>query len=736
MNFKQLIIVLVILFTSLNIFAQNKISGTIFEENNKALIGANIYVSALGMGAVSDINGKFEIKKVPSGKYKMTVSFLGYESYVMMINTSEKTTNLKIQLKPNVLQSQEVVISSGVYSTQHENAIKIESLNAKKIENIGSPNIYQSLSKEPGVDIISKGEGISTPVIRGLSTSNILVLSDGIRMENYQFSENHPYLIDEYGISNIEVVKGPASLLFGSDAIGGVLNFISEKPVYKKPLKIDYNSFYNSNTQGISNNLGVKGKRKDWFWGVRAGQKSHKDYTDGDGQKVVNSRFNSQNIKLSTGLNKKIGKFSIFYSYNKMQLGLTVPPAVKLIDNDERNIESWYQDLDNHLVYTKNTLFFNKLRTEINASYQLNHRKLNIDPNQNPFTHVDMSLKTISYEIKNNYKFGLGDIIFALQGKNQSNTTHDAPEIVVSDYTSNNWASLFLLQLSLNEKAHIQAGVRYDFIQINIPKLINSNANINNTYNNVSYSMGMTYQLNKSFLFRANFASAFRTPNASELSQEGIHGDRYEKGDPNLKSQKNFEGDLSLHFHNQFLVFDASTFYNNINNYIFMSPTQDTTNSGLKIYQYMQNNATIYGTEWGAKIIFLKYFSLKETYSQLLAQQENGDYLPFIPQNKIKSELRFEKNNSKSFKQIYANLNHTFAFRQNRVSSFENETPEYSLFNMEFGVEKQLTKFSIEISIKLNNLLDVAYYDHLSTLKDMRYYNMGRNLNMGLRINF
>jgi len=584
--------------------------------------------------------------------------------------------------------------------------------------------------------MISKGEGISTPVIRGLSTSNILVLTDGIRMENYQFSENHPYLIDEYGVSSIEVIKGPASLLFGSDAIGGVLNFISEKPAYKKDLAIDFNSFYNSNTNGISNNLGIKGKHKDWFWGVRAGQKSHKDYTDGNRTQINNSRFNSQNIKLSTGLNKEFGKFAVYYAYNKMQLGLTVPPSIDLIKDDNRNLEAWYQDLDNHLLYTKNTLFFNKLRTEINASYQLNHRKLNTNPDAANFTQVDMSLQTISYEIKNNYKFGLGDIIFALQGKNQSNTNHDAPGLVVSDYTHDNWASLLLVQLSLNEKTHFQAGARYDFIHIQIPKLVNPDKHINTTYNNLSYSMGLTYQLSKALLLRGNFASAFRTPNASELSQEGMHGNRYEKGNPNLKSQRNYEGDLSLHFHNQFLVFDASGFYNSIENYIFMSPTNDTISSGAKVYQYMQSNATIYGSEWGAKIIFLENFSLKETYANIVAQQENGDYLPLIPQNKIKSDLRYEKNNSKNFKQIYASLNHTFAFKQNNISAFENTTPEYSVFNIEFGVQKQLKIVKLNFNIKINNLLDVAYYDHLSTLKDVGFYNMGRNVNLGLRLEF
>jgi len=733
----RLIISFIFLLTYSFSFSQTyTIVGHIVDENKSSLVGANVYIPRLGLGTISDKNGDFKINKIPAGKYKMEISFLGYESFVEIINTSELSQKFKIQLQPNALQTEEVVISSGTYSTQHENAIKIESLDNKKLTNVGNPNIYRAISKVPGVDIISKGEGISTPVIRGLSTSNILVLTDGIRMENYQFSENHPYLIDELGINSIEVVKGPASLLFGSDAIGGVLNFISEKPAYKKNIRFDYSSFYNSNTNGLSNNVGLKGKKDNWFWGIRLGEKSHKDYTDGQKNKIINSRYNSQNIKLSTGINKEIGKFSIFYSYNKMQLGLTVPPAIKSIADDNRNLESWYQDLDNHLIYTKNTFFFNKLRTELNASYQLNHRKLNTVPSSAHFTQVDMSLQTISYEIKNNYKLNSGDIIFALQGKNQSNTNHGAPEIVVADYTHNNIASLLLIQLNLNKQTHLQIGGRYDFVHITIPQLINSDKKIDNSYHNLSYSMGLTYQLNKSLLLRSNFASAFRTPNASELSQDGMHGNRYEKGDPNLKSQKNYEGDLSFHFHNKFLIFDGSAFYNKIDNYIFMSPTKDTLPERLKIYQYKQNNATIYGTEWGLKILFLKHFSIKETYANIVAQQENKAYLPLIPQNKIQSNIQFEKNNTKQFKQIYIGLNHTFAFRQNKIAISENETPEYSIFNINLGVQKEVKSFTVNLNLKINNLFDVAYYDHLSTLKDLGYYNMGRNINLGLRINF
>ena len=107
-----------------------------------------------------------------------------------------------------------------------------------------------------------------------------------------------------------------------------------------------------------------------------------------------------------------------------------------------------------------------------------------------------------------------------------------------------------------------------------------------------------------------------------------------------------------------------------------------------------------------------------------------------IPQNKIKSNLKFQKSNTKYLKNIYANIEHVWAFEQKQISSFENNTPEYSIFNISLGLEKKIKTFDIDFNLKVNNLLNIAYYDHLSTLKNLGFYNMGRNINLGIRIRY
>ena len=735
----QTIILILIQFT---IFAQNKITGTVTNKNTQeTLIGTNIYIPEISKGTASDKDGKFTITNIPNGTFTIEISFLGYKNYIKKITFNNKNIDLNIELEEDAFVTEAVVVSGGKPSSQHHNAIKIESLNAQQLSTSGDVNLMKSISKIPGVDIISKGTGVSTPVIRGLSTSNILVLNNGIRIEDYQFSENHPYLIDEFGVDNIEVIKGPASLLYGSDAIGGVINFVKEKPASANTTTADINFKYFSNSNGLISNVGVKSTKKNIFWGIRLGEKSFEDYTDGSGKVVLNSRNTQYSAKAFVGLTKDFGIFRVFYEYNNMQLGLTIPPVVALTDGNSRTNKFWYQNLDNHLIYTKNTLFFNKLRTDINFSFQQNHRKLNAEETMPYFTIVDMTLTTMNYEIKNQYQIKEHtDIIFGLQGMNQNNKNTPAPGIVIPDYNTNDFSLLAMLEQDFIKIVHLQFGVRYNIRNIAVPEKTYEIANqsfekINNNYNNLSYSLGGTFHLTKNILLRANYATAYRTPNVAELTQNGAHGNRYEKGNADLKSQTSYEGDFSGHYHSKYIVFDLALFYNNINNYIYLAPTNDTADNGMKIYQYQQINAKLYGFETGIKITPVKWFGISETYNNTTGIDKNNDYLPFIPQNKFNSTLQF-KIKQKLFNNLNAEISNTFAFAQNNISQFESETPEYSVFNLSINADKQFTKFKLSVSLTANNIFDEVYYDHLSTLKDMGYYNIGRNIGFGIKFLF
>ena len=184
----------------------------------------------MNMGTVSDKNGDYQLINLPNGKNRIQFSFVGYANRIETVELNGESVELNITLKQTAVEADEVVVSGVYNSTQHDNAVKIDVLKLDLHTVKSTPNFSEVLTQVPGVDMISKGSGVSKPVIRGLSMNDILILNNGVRFENYQYSSHHPLGIDEFGIEDVEIIKGPASLLYGSDAIGGVINFIKEKP--------------------------------------------------------------------------------------------------------------------------------------------------------------------------------------------------------------------------------------------------------------------------------------------------------------------------------------------------------------------------------------------------------------------------------------------------------------------------------------------------------------------------
>ncbi len=735
---KEIIFIFFVLFLFIiKANAQNQIKGKVTDKTNgEVLPFASVYLPEQNKGTLTDENGEFEMSNLPGGEYKIQFSYIGYKTIIKTITPDKPEMFLNIELEPSVLQAEEVVISGGRHSTQHENAMKIELIQSKEIAAAGTPTFTEAIAKIPGVDMISKGTGVAKPVIRGLSMTNILMLNNGVKMENFQFSENHPFIIDEFGVDQIEIIKGPASLLYGSDAVGGVINVLKEKPAPVGKILGDFNTQYHSNTEGVVSNLGVKGSSEHLFWGVRAGVKSHTDYKDGNGDYVPNSRFNENSLKANIGINKTFGLFRLYYDYNQPKLGMCVGNAVPLITENGRENKNWYQDLTNHVISSRNSLFLGKYKVDLNAAYQMNNRRLQTDENMPAFEMVDMDLNTFSYEVKTYLpSTENSEYIIGLQGANKTNRNHEAPDRVLPDADVNDLSAFGLAQHTFIDKLKTQAGIRYDYRSISTEVETNNEA-VDKNYGNLSASMGATYKVKENFLLRANIASAYRTPNIAELTQNGMHGARYEQGNPDLASQRNYEADISAHYHSNFVMVDISGFYNHVNDYIFIAPTNDTIQSGDKIFRYSQTNAALYGGELSIDVLPVNWLNLKTSYAYLIGKQEDGNYLPFIPQNKLRFEMILKKQKLSFLKNNFFKIGGLYASEQNNPAMFETESDSYFLLNAGIGTEIKWANQMISLSVQANNLLNETYIDHLSTLKGMGYYNIGRNVSVNLKVPF
>ncbi len=278
--------------------AQYKLKGRVIDKTTQeALTGVAVYIPQTKQGTITDINGLYEINSIPVKEIDVMFSYQGYKPVHKHLIFTSPEAELNISMEEEVFELNEVIVSTPFSKLQKDNVMKVSRKTLSSMQKQGVQNLMDGISQIPGVSQISTGTGISKPVIRGLSGNRVLVYNQNTRVENFQFGEEHGMGIDDTGIEAVEVIKGPASLLYGSDALGGVLYLVPEKYAPKNQQKADLNSQYFSNTQGFGLTTGYKKSGEKWRLLLRGSLKKNGDYAIPGGQYVENSANELQDFK-------------------------------------------------------------------------------------------------------------------------------------------------------------------------------------------------------------------------------------------------------------------------------------------------------------------------------------------------------------------------------------------------------------------------------------------------------
>ena len=733
---------IILLFLSISnlLVAQNNFKGTVVDaETEKPIVGAHIYAYELNKSVVTDTNGSFIF--INNNKYiQVEISVNEYKTQLVTLHSSKEVI---IRLNENLLELQEIIITGDGNKSREKVSVSIESVKKNDLFQSGKISLADNLSNLPGLSSVSNGVGNTKPVIRGLSNTNIVFLNNGIKSENFQFSSNHPFISDEFSAKKIEVIKGPASLIYGSDAVGGVINVIKENPASTNSLEAKVNTQYHSNTEGFVTNFDVKASGEKWFGGASFTNKNHKDYEDGNGNQVVNTRFKELNLSSNVGYRSELGNFALYFDYNSPTYGLTNQKSITVVQNDDRKIDFWNVDLVNKLLASKNKFFIGEGILDVNVSYQQNIRK-GIADNSSLYPNMifaSMDLSTISYNTKYSLKQNKSKYTLGFNGAFIENEADDyyGNSNPMPDATINDFGVFVVDEIDLSDALTLNAGLRYDMRTMKSYPFISTGVNkyeINNDYSSLSGSVGSTYKVNN-HLFKLNVASGFRSPNISELTQNGIHQSRFERGDINLKAQRNYQIDLNYHFHIDKLVFDVSPFYNNVNNFIYIvQTTENAPSGGGQIWQYVQNNAVLYGGETALDYHPYNWLGVHTNYTFTRGELTKGGNLTQIPQNRYVAEVKLQQNKIGVFKNPYLVFNFTSYQSQDNLGQLETFTPSYELFNINVGSKIMVNKQPFNWYVSANNLFNKAYIDHLSGLKPLNLNNIGRNIVVGLNIPF
>ncbi|MBC7651292.1 MAG: TonB-dependent receptor [Deinococcales bacterium] len=775
---------------SIEILAKASLKGTITDAaTGKPLQGAAIFLHDIKVGVTSDIDGNYTLTNISSGKHLIEISYIGYTTIIESIDI-EAVTVKNFALKETAVEQEAVTVTGVASATKTKLSPQPVSIIKKTdLLQTSSSNIIDALAKLiPGISGLSTGPAIAKPVIRGLGYNRVVTVHDGIRQEGQQWGDEHGIEVDEYSVQRVEVLKGPASLMYGSDAMAGVVHLITNIPVEQGTVKANILGSFLDNNGLYGGNANIAAHFKNGInFNVYGTYKSAADYKNKYDGKVLNSRFNERNFGGYIGIKKAWGYSHLLVSNFNQKVGVVegerdINTGEFLVNagtidehtanNNElnsRDVINPYQYITHFKIASDNNIAIGKGRLAINLGYQRNQRRELGDYTAPATPNLFFNLETINYSVqylfaeKNGFKTAIGT-----NGMYQQNS-NKGEKVLIPAYNQFD-IGLYLTTKKTFNKLTISGGIRTDYRHVTGKKYL-ENTNLkfsafNKNFGNTSGSIGVSYNASEAVTLKLNIARGYRSPGVSELSSNGTHEgtNRYEYGDVNLKTETSFQIDGGIDVNLPHISFGVSTFYNNINNYIFYSKLEaisgadslvdDGAGNLIQAFKFQQSIASLYGFE--AKLDIhphpLDWLHFENSFS-LVAGQFNQSYegsnkLPFIPSPRLQSVLRGNfKNIGKALKNVYLKFEMDNVAQQNRVfTAYNTETPTngYTLFNIGAGTEftcKGKTLFSLNLG--LNNITDVAYQNHLSRLKYAAentvtgrngVFNMGRNFSLKINV--
>ena len=727
-----------ILFTSLIVFAFSNIFSQTIKvvdaTNNNPISFADVYFPELNTGTTTDDNGYFKIKNISVNKIKVQISFVGYRTLSTDIILSQKNIILKLETSHITLEDVTVSVPGGKLNT--ENIVAIENRKIKELYTSSPTNLSTAIAEIPGVEQITVGASVGKPVIRGLSGNRILTYSQGIRVENQQWGADHGLGISDIGIGSVEVIKGPASLLYGSDALAGIIYFVDEQYAKENSIETSIQSKYFSNNDQIQSSAGVKINKNKLSLNIFGGLNKASDYMLPNYDNVYNSRFEDKSLKASIGYVNKNWVSNLRYSYFENSYGIVGTDST-YSGKKQRDIDIPFVNLTNNSLSFDNTIFINDSKINLVLGYSNDVRKAIKKDVKTP--NINMELETFTYNAKW-YSSQIKDafsVIVGSQGMHQTNY-NSGMGMVIPNFTTQDIGIFTLLNYTLG-KFDFQGGLRGDYRQINSEqKLIGGKTKfpqLTTDYTSINYSLGSVYK-SGNYSLRANISSGFRAPNSAELLSNGVLGssNRYIKGNHDLVSEFSNQVDFSYNYTNDHINFSINPFVNMINNYIFLAPTGETVGENV-VYQYTQKNAFLYGGETGVHFHphGLDWLHIRSDVSMVFAEDSNGTPLPLIPATRLNNMLKvqFSQNGIFSIKNVF--IQDIYKFNQNRIGEFETVSENYNLINIGTELVVKTKQYSFLIDAGVKNALNTEYIDHLSKLKDIDLSGQGINFYVGVR---
>jgi len=742
--------------------AQYSLSGITGGDSKETqlLEGVEVHILELNRTDISEEGGTYIIKGIGAGVFHVQYSKQGYKTELRTILVKDTATVVHVNLKTSYGEGASAVVLQNEIGMPSHFPYSLDHVSENDLLKSGSVDLVYELSKRPGIDIISSGPGFTNPVIRGLSNNRIQVQQYGTRIENQSWYDRSSFCINDNGSSGYEVLKGPASLLYGADAAGGVIIITEEKAPISGTLTGDVSGAFFSNTFGYDLKAGIKGmSQTGFFYGLRTGTESHTSYVQGENSEkrkntedldfAVNSKYKKQNVKAYIGLSKAWGISKLTYSHFYQQAGII--GFEDSIYNDplrfneiqrERKIEKPYFGNSSDIISSENFIIVGRNNLKVDLSYQTNTQEQIESFSDQQVTSTSLQLNTSAFGLSYNTdplkKFGFN---IGTQGSMQANKNSGFKSFA-PDANTNTFGAYFLMKYNLKRWSFL-AGARIDSRKTEVTRygsLADSldfrSAKFERDYLPASGSVGLVFRPVDNFSIKLNVSTGFSTPNFSQLYAYGLSLDssRFELGNDSLLVEQNVNLEVGIGWETNSVSLNASVFYNQLNDHIHLVNTTGYrivgTDSLIPVYYYNQGLASMPGAEIALSIhpIDVKWIRADISYSMIRGKLDSGGDLGYMPADKASFGIQFRSAKMNYLHRPYLGLVLNYYSEQQKLAEYETASPSYSLLNLHLGGDIKWGQRFLSLSLSANNILNENYTDHLSQLHSIGISNMGRNV--------
>jgi iron complex outermembrane receptor protein len=693
------------------------LSGQVTDSSGVPLAQVRVTVLEAQRTTLTDLEGRYSFSNIPGGAHSVSFALVGYAPRVLRITLGEGDGTLDAILQPTLIELPEVQVTASPLATtslsspQPTSLLSEQELQANRAASLG-----ETISAVPGVRSFSTGSGIGKPVIRGLSSNRVLVLADGQRVESQQWGDEHGPQVEAADAARIEVIRGPASVLYGSDALGGVVNVVTPPlpdALGRDPFtQVRLLGAYSTNNDQPDGTASIEGAAGGWgYRGSFTGRSSDDIHTPVG--PLANSGGRTLNASGTVGYRGGFGNVSASYTRRDERVEIHEDPA-------EDPMATPFQRITADRVHVNAGVAAGASHFDVDLGYERNRRR---EFEEAGATEVALGLlgNTYSADIRLHH-VPVGPFAGIVGVSGLRNTFSKFGEETLIPGNAYNNLGLYAFEQAELGRWNISLGARYDYRRLRVE----DDAELGvvaqrREYNSATGNVGVLYRVAEPVALVLNVGRGYRAPTAFDLFANGVHEGtvRFERGDSTLRNETSVNTDLALRVQTRSLSAEVGGYINYLDDFIFPNPSGESDPaSGFQIFDITQGNARLAGFEAAAEYHPVGLVHLRVTADYTNGQNTSTDTpLPFIPPFRVTYTARVEADPARFFRHSYISVGGESNSRQTRLDPDDFAPDGYTLLHIGAGTTLPVGRATFAVDVQVRNLFNERYASFLSRYK-------------------